>query len=238
MVAVLGGVLLTSSGCGFLDDLADPEAREPAATSAPTTSPSSPPPLAPPAPAFEPGVVAQAALIADGRSIGTLRVATGAVQTGLVLPFPEFDEDCPVEGPSMQYVAVGFSFTLQAEGGLAGHLTVAPGPSTPADIGEVGVFFEPSYGNDEYCTDGPRLPDTDTFWARGTTSVTGYVVLDDAVGPATPQGRTEVFATLQAQVSDLRLRDDDGEETPLTLGPPSVGVVCPDDEGAFCVPLG
>ncbi|WP_369141106.1 hypothetical protein [Modestobacter versicolor] len=235
-VVVLGAVLVTASGCGFLTDLADPaDPPPPPAADAGPPAVTSPPAAAP---AFEPGVVAQGALFAGDRSVGTLRVATGGVQTGLVLPFPEFDEDCPIAGPSMQYVAVGFTFTLQAEGGLAGHLTMTPGPATPADAGDVGVFFEPSPGNDEYCTDGPSLPDTDSFWARGTHRVTGYVVLADAVGPATPQGRTEVFATLQAQVSELRLRDDDGAETPLTLGPLSVGAACPEDPGAFCVPLG
>jgi hypothetical protein len=233
------GVLAGSSGCGFVDAMAHPGAQQAEDVAADLAAQDTAPPAPP---AFQPGVIAEGELLSAAGPAGTLQVSTGSVQTGLVLPFSAFSEDCPVDGSAMQYVPVVFRYTLARSydltSGLAGHLTVTPGPATPADIGDVGVFFEPARGDDEYCTDAPPLPTTDTFWAQGTTRTTGYVVLDQAVGPATPEGRTEVFRTLQAQVSDLRVRDPDGEETPLTLGPLSTGAVCADDAAALCVPLG
>ncbi|WP_448627493.1 hypothetical protein [Geodermatophilus sp. URMC 64] len=123
---------------------------------------------------------------------------------------------------------------------LAGHLTVTPGPATPADIGDVGVFFNPSPGHDQYCTDHPPLPVTDTFWSRGGPNrVTGYVVLDEAVTPATPEGRADVFPTLQARIDTLRLEDAaTGAERAITPAAVHVGAPCPDDPAALCVPLG
>jgi hypothetical protein len=229
--AVALGVLMTTSGCGFADALAHPQAQRPAELSAaPAAAPSTPP---------GPRVVADGALLARGEQVGNVQVSVGPVVTGLVPPVREFGLDCPLSGPSLQYVAVALTFDLRADGGPAGHLTASPGPGTPGDIGDVGVFFRPSQDDDDpACSDYPPLPATDTFWARGTTQTIGYVVLDQAVGPATPQGRAEVFPTLQLRVDHLRLRDYDGSETPLTLGPLTVGAACPDDAGAICTPAG
>jgi hypothetical protein len=236
--AVAVGVLTGTSGCGFLDAVAHPDAQQAADVAAGLTAQAAAPPAPP---AFTPGVIAEGELVAAGGPAGTVQLTTGSVQTGLVLPFPAFSRDCPVDGAAMQYVPVDVVFELTrgyGMAGLAGHLTVTPGPSTPADIGDLGVFFEPSWDDDEYCSDAPPLPTTDTFWAQGTIRVTGYVVLDQAVGPATPEGRTEVFRTLQVQLSELRIRGQDGDETPVTLGSVSTGALCPDDPDAFCVPLG
>ena len=222
-------VLPVLSGCGFLDAMAHPEEQERSTAESPTTVPT---PAATPTP--EPGPVVVADVVVDGA--GSLTVSVGPVVTGLVLPFSEFFEDCPVHGPSLQYVPVEFALP----DGLAGHLTVTPGPATPADIGDVGVFFEPSIGEDAYCQGYPPLPTTDTFWAHGSGGrITGYVVLDQAVTPATPQGRADVFPTLQARIDTLRLKDPDtGVERPLDLGAVRVGALCPDDASALCVPLG
>jgi hypothetical protein len=176
-------------------------------------------------------VIADVALqSAGGAPAGSLTVTAGPVVTGLVLPFTEFFEDCPVSGPSLQYVPVTFAYRVDgpAEDGLAAHLTVTPGPATPADIGDVGVFFKPSPGHDVYCRDYPPLPTTDTFWAHGGPDVvTGYVVLDRAV-----------FPTLQARIDHIRVRDPEGGQRRLTAGPGPVGAACSDDPGALCVPLG
>jgi hypothetical protein len=231
------GVVLTLSGCGFAQALAHPEAQQtadPVPTMAPAAAPSTTP---------GPRVVAHGALLAGGAQVGTVQVSVGPVVTGLVPPVREFGLDCPVSGPALQYVPVEISFTLADDGddggGLAGHLTAAPGPATPADIGDLGVFFRPSQDDDEpSCADYPPLPTTDRFWARGTPLTTGYVVLDQAVGPTTPEGRAEVFPTLQLRVDHLRIRDYSARETPLTLGPLTVGAACPDDAGAICTPAG
>ena len=101
------------------------------------------------------------------------------------------------------------------------------------------MFFDAESGDQQpYCTTAPPLPTTDTFWGRGADTVIGYVVLDQAVGPATPQGRAEVFPTLQLRLDHLRTRTYEGRETPLSLGPLTAGAVCPDDDGAFCVAMG
>src|SRR5688572_16570451 len=142
-------VLGTTSACGSLSAPDHPEeAAAAAATSgfpAGTSAPATPTPSGP-------TTIAQGNLVGgDGRPAGTLVVTAGRVQTGLVLPFSQFAEDCPVDGPSLQFVPVTFRFTLGgAAGGLAAHLTVTPGPATPADIGDVGVFFEPASPDERY----------------------------------------------------------------------------------------
>ena len=233
MAAVGFGVLVSLSGCGFADALAHPEAQQ-AADVAPTAVPAA----APSTPAG-PRVLADAALLARGEPVGTVQVSVGPVVTGLVPPVPEFPLDCPVSGPSLQYVAVDLSFDLRNDGGPAGQLTASPGPGTPADIGDLGVFFHRSVDDDQpYCANYPPLPATDRFWGRGTAHITGYVVLDKAVGPATPLGRAEVFPTLELRLDHLRIRDENARETPLTVGALSVGAACPDDAGAICLPAG
>jgi hypothetical protein len=233
--ATLAFVLLTTSGCAFLDDLADPDDRRPAATLAPETgTPSSPP--------SGEVIVADAQLMARGGGGPThLRVTVGRVVTGLVLPFSQFAEDCPVDATVLQYMPVEFEFAPpQAESqGLAAHLTVTPGAGTPAGIGDVGTFFPPDTPDERYCTESPPLPTTDTFWSYASGNrITGYIVLDRAVTAGTPEGRPEVFPTLQARISDVRLRGLSGAEEPLTVDALSVGAVCPDDPDALCVSLG
>jgi hypothetical protein len=231
--AALLAVLLTATGCGFLDAMAHPEEQ----TTSPTTAASTAA-----APTTDPDQPKQI-VVADLEGAGNeqLVVTVGHVVTGAVLPFHEFFEDCPVDGPTMQYVTVSFELTQNGavQDGLAAHLTVTPGPATPADVSDVGVFFEPSIGHEDYCTDYPPLPKTDTFWAHGgPQAVTGYVVVPRAVTPATPHGRPEVIPTLQARIDSIRLRDPDtGQETALHPSAVRTGATCPDDPAAFCVPL-
>jgi hypothetical protein len=235
--AALVAVVLTAAGCGFVNAMAHPEEQTTEASSAAPPSPAAPAPTtAPPGPV----TIVSTDLTGVGPGGLHLAVTVDPVRTGLVPPFPEFSDGCPVSGPSLQYVAVNFTLSGNPADywGLAGHLTVTPGPATPGDIGDIGVFFGPSPGHDVYCTDYPPLPTSDKFWSQGGPHViTGYVVLDQAVTAATPQGRAEVFPTLQARIEHLRLKDQQtlAERELHVTGVPT-GTQCPDDPDAFCVP--
>jgi hypothetical protein len=93
-------------------------------------------------------------------------------------------------------------------------------------------------GAERYCFDYPPLPTSDRFWNQtGAATITGYVVLDQAVTPATPDGRADVFATLRLRISELRHFSDPEDVRTLRLEELSVGAACPDDPEAICVPL-
>ncbi|NYJ04139.1 hypothetical protein [Petropleomorpha daqingensis] len=234
-VVALLAVVLTAAGCGFVDAMAHPEEQ--------TTQPSSAAPVTAAPTTAPPGPVTIVSTDLTGGGPGGLHldVTVDPVRTGLVPPFPEFSDGCPVSGPSLQYVAVNFSLSGNPGDywGLAAHLTVTPGAATPGDIGDVGVFFGPSPGHDVYCTDYPPLPTSDRFWEQGMQHVvTGYVVLDQAVTAATPQGRAEVFPTLQARIDHLRVKDGQTlVERELHVTAVRTGTQCPDDPDAFCLPL-
>jgi hypothetical protein len=229
--AALLAVVLTAAGCGFVNAMAHPEEPRMQTTAPSSTSP------APPAP-DEPVVIVNLPMDDGGSRLGQLVVRTGSVHTALALPYPEMNEGCRLDSSSLQYVPVTFAFHGGGtDDGLAAHLTVTPGPDTPADIGEVGVFFRPTQGHDVYCQNSPSLPATDTFWVRGGPSeVDGWVVVSRAVTPATPQGRPDVFGTLQARIDHIRLFNGD-DELPLSPVAGPVGTPCADDAEALCVPL-
>ena len=64
------------------------------------------------------------------------------------------------------------------------------------------------------------------------------MVIDQAVTPATPDGRSAVFPTLQLRISDLRVFADQAQQRGLGVRELTVGAVCADDPDAICVPLG
>ncbi|CCH89668.1 protein of unknown function [Modestobacter italicus] len=196
--------------------------------------------VAPAAPPVRYPVPLAAATLTGGRAAGSLTVSVDRVRTGIGPSIPQLADDCGLDTTAVQTVPVVLTFETSSPlaGGLAAHLTVTPGPGTPAGTGPIGVFFEPATADETYCPDAPLLPTTDSFHARGTPRVTGYVVLDRAVTAATPQGRDDVLRTLQARISDLRLRTDADVEQPLSVGAVTQGEVCPDDPDALCVPLG
>jgi hypothetical protein len=133
---------------------------------------------------------------------------------------------------------VEFAFT-SPQPWLAARLDVGTGPETPVDIGDVGVVVESGDGAERYCFDYPPLPTSDRFWNQmGAATITGYVVLDEAVTPATPDGRADVFPTLRLRISDLRQFVDAEHVERLRVGSLSVGAACPDDPEAICVSLG
>ena len=101
-------VLSAMSGCGFMTDLADPadppvRAEDPAPVSVV-------PAAGPPVPE-QPRVIASGQLrTTSGPGGGLLTVTVGKVQTGLFPPVPNV-LDCPMDGPSLQYVPVDFALS-------------------------------------------------------------------------------------------------------------------------------
>ena len=229
-VLVVSAVLATTAGCGFLRDLTEDEPPPTIALSDETVA-------RPPAPAAGPVVIAEGHLAdAAGNPIGEITVTVGSVVTGLVPPVPSFADACPVVEAALQYLPVDVAFTIP---GLAARLDVSTGPETPAGIGDVGVVVESGDGSQRYCAEYPPLPTVDRFWnTMGAATVTGYVVLDEAVTPATPEGRADVFPTLRLRLSDLRVLDTPGQALALVVEGMTVGAPCPDDPDAICVALG
>jgi hypothetical protein len=226
MLPLLAMVLVAVSGCGFVNALAQPQAAAsdpPAATTAPA-----------PTPEAQPAIVDGDLLTSGGAPSGHLAVTLGPARTGLVPPVPN-SEGCHFDGPSLEYVPVEFATSP----GLAAHVGISTGPATPAGIGDVGIFVESNGGDQVYCTDYPPLPTRDKFFNQsGARTITAWVVLDHAVTPATPDGRPDVFPTLQLRISDFRLLSDATTGRSLVPGPLGRGAVCPDDAHAICVPLG
>jgi hypothetical protein len=229
-------VLTATAGCGFLEDLADPAASDTAAAAA---EPGDDLPAVPIVDPEAARVLAEGELLLpNGLALGRLVVTAGPVRSGSVPPLGGFSDACQVDWPSLQYVALDVQFLRldgTAEHGLAAHVSVAPGASTPSDIGDVGVLVQ-SYVDD--CADAGALPTTDTFWNTMGHRTTGYVFLDQAVTAATPDGRAEVFPTLELRISDLRFMPEPDDERPLAVGALSTGAPCADDADAVCVPLG
>jgi hypothetical protein len=230
-------VLTVTAGCGFLEDLADPAASD---TAAATAEPSDDLPAVPIVDPEAPRVLAEGELLLppDGLALGRLVVTAGPVRSGSVPPLGGFSDACLVDWPSLQYVALDVAFLRldgTAEHGLAAHVSVARGASTPSDIGDVGVLVQ-SYVDD--CADAGALPTTDTFWNTMGHRTTGYVFLAQTVTAATPDGRADVFPTLELRISDLRFMPEPDDERPLGVVALSTGAPCADDAAAVCVPLG
>jgi hypothetical protein len=225
-------VLTATSGCGFLADLADPEDDVPPAAAGETTAASATPTPEP----EKPIVIADGRLTRDGGlPAGRLTVTANPVRTGL-LPFVPNVVDCPLDAAVLQFVEVEFAFSSP---GLAAHVAIGRGPATPADVADVGIFADSSNPDETYCDDAPPLPTRDKFWNQmGAATVSAFVVLDQAVTPATPEGRAAVFPTLQLRISDFRLFEGTMQPRSLGVGGLTVGAACADDPAAICVPLG
>lgn len=225
---VVLAAVLPAAGCGFLDALAHPDAgmptrytdEQPAGTSAAV-----------------PRIVGQAAL--DG--VGTLTVTVGEPVAGLLPPVPDA-RDCPWDPTRLQWVPVSFTLTTE-EGvrvpGLAAQVTVHRGPGTPADAGDVGVLVESGGVEVQDCVGRTALPTSDRFWDQmGAPETTAYVVVEDAVDAAHPDGRPDVLPSLQLEASSLRVFADPADQRPVALEDPAVGHRCADDPAALCVLLG
>ena len=236
---VLGGalaVVVVAAGVGIA-------AGMPHGSSAPTHAASSAASTSAAAPSTPAGVgttasgetvVARAPLqYRAGYTAGLLTVGTGKLVKGLAPPVVNFNE-CGVDGKQMEYLPVEIRNPLD---GLAAAVTVQPGPTTPPGIGQLGFFFESNNGDAIPCQAGAAWPTTDTFESvSGAQLITGYVVLEQAVTPAAPQGRPDVFSSLQLKISDLR-QFDNYVPQPLSVGTPTVGQLCSGDQNAVCAPL-
>ena len=237
--ALLVAVALLTSGCGFLQDLTEPDPP-------PSVPVASPAPVHTGEPAAEgPTVVVDGFLLSEaGGALGRVTVTVGPARAGLVPPVPNFSDSCPVEPAALQYVPVAVAFTTPGSSrpggpGLAARLDVGIGPSTPSDIGDVGIVVESGDGTEQYCHDYPPLPTSDRFWNQmNAATVTGFVVLDQAVTPASPGGRADVFPTLGLRISEFRLFSNPENVETLRVGDLEVGAPCPDDAEAICVSLG
>lgn len=225
---LLAAALAASSGCGFLNAVAEPQA-----TTAPPSAATS---AAAPTGAPPPTIVDGDLRTTGGDVAGHLVVTLGTPRTGLEPPIVN-SGGCHFDAASLQYLPVEFASTAP---GLAAHVAVSRGPATPPDVGDVGIFVESGNGEQVYCTHSPPLPTRDTFFNQsGARTITAWVVLGHAVTPATPTGRPEVFETLQLRISDLRqLSDATTVQRSFRPGTLAVGAACADDPRAICVPLG
>jgi hypothetical protein len=220
-------VLAATSGCGFANALAHPQAPDPQPIATATTAPQPQPP---------PVIVDGDLQIPGGRAVGHLVVTLGKARTGLQPPVSD-TEGCDFDTAALQYLPVEFASSVP---GLAAHVEVSTGRDTPPDVGDVGIFVESNDGDQVYCTDSPPLPTRDSFFNQaGARAITAWVVLARAVTPATPDGRPEVFPTLQLRISDLRqLSDPTTVQRRLVPGALGIGAACADDARSLCVPLG
>lgn len=142
---------------------------------------------------------------------------------------PNFDS-CTADPAALQYLPVQ---VRMPQTWLQATFTVQTTASTPAAIGRLGFFFQAG-GDAVPCPTG-TWSTSDSFLASNTGQqlITGYVVLDQAVTSSTPQGRPDVFRSLQLRVSDIRY----GGRRP-SVGTPTVGSFCPGTQRDLCASLG
>jgi hypothetical protein len=180
-------------------------------------------------------LVAQAPLQRAGQPFGALTVGTGELVEGLAPPVNNFSTCGASDAEQLEFLPVEIRDPLV---GVAASVTVQAGPATPPGIGRLGFFFRSGNADAIPCQEGAAWPTTDSFESSsGAPLITGYVVLDHAVTTDTPQGRADVFSSLQLKISHLR-QFDDYVLRPLSVGTPTVGQLCPGDRDAVCAPLG
>jgi hypothetical protein len=168
--------------------------------------------------------------VTGGWALAPLIVGTRPVQGGTAPARVPHFETCQADAATLQYLPVQIR---GPENWLSATFEVQPTASTPSGIGRLGFFFQA--GRDSTpCPDG-TWSNSDSFVASnmGQALITGYVVLDQAFTPATPEGRPDVFRTLQLRVSDIRFSG-----RPVTVGPPSAGSLCPGSASDLCAALG
>ena len=186
----------------------------------------------PPAAAEDAPVVIRADLsdpaVHPGGDLAPLIVGIGALQGGSApARVPNFDS-CSADAATVQYLPVQIR---EPDSWLSATVTVQTTASTPSGIGRLGFFFQA--GNSSIPCPAGAWSTSDSFLAStmGQWLITGYVVLDRAYTPSTPQGRADVFRTLQLRVSNIR-----SSGRPVAIGAPTVGALCPGSSDALCVP--
>jgi hypothetical protein len=168
--------------------------------------------------------------VTGGGAVAPLIIGTQPVQGGTAPDrVPNFDS-CQADPAALQYLPVQIRMP---ENWLSATLEVQATASTPSGIGRLGFFFQTGDSSTP-CPDGDWST-SDSFEASNTgqSLITGYVVLDQAFTPATPQGRADVFRTLQLHVSDIRFSG-----RLVTVAPPTVGELCPGTDDELCAELG
>ena len=178
--------------------------------------------------------VAATALALGGQPLGQLTVSVGTPVVGRPPGRVVNFDSCAADPATVEYLPV----EIRPAPGLDATVTVRSG--APAQgTGRLGFFVESSNGDQVPCAAGAHWPTTDTFEAvNGKALVTGYVVLDQAVTAATPQGRPDVLGALQLQLSRFRELDGYGHWQSVTPAAPSVGAFCPGVRTAVCASLG
>ena len=227
---VVGLVMLSAlSGCGFLQEMADPPVTSPPPPVAPTATPTVTPP---------PAVPVLTAQLLDDRALpggpfrGDLRVAAHPVAAGEPpLPYG-FAADCGYDDTA-RYLAVDLSFTNRSTGSSvvsAGISVTGPG----VDAGVVGLFVDSSDANVRYCADGDPTPAVDhlVLGMNGPTAVAAHLV----VGAGAPD---DALAGLTVALTDLRdpVAGGTGREGPWSVSRGPV-TSCLDGPGGLCVSVG
>jgi hypothetical protein len=205
------------------------------AATTPVTSTAPPANAAAAAPTLEArSVVIDAGLsdpaVTGGYQLAPLIVGTQSLQGGTSPDLvPQFDT-CQADEAALQYLPVQIR---TPQNWLSATFTMQTTASTPPDLGRLGFFFQAGDASTP-CPDG-AWSTSDSFEASnvGQARITGYVVLDQAFAASTPQGRPDVFRTLQLRVSNIRFSG-----RPATVSPPTVGSLCPGTEDELCVSLG
>jgi hypothetical protein len=167
--------------------------------------------------------------VTGGGYVAPLVIGTQPLQGGVAPDrVPHFDT-CQADPATLQYVPVQIR---GSEDWVSATFTVEPTASTPPGIGRLGFFFQA--GDASTPCPGGAWSTSDSFLAPiADSTITGYVVLDQAFTPSTPQGRADVFGTLQLHVSNIRFSG-----RLVTVAPPAVGSLCPGTENELCAPLG
>jgi hypothetical protein len=222
----LTAVLVVAAGLIWGTDLSSggPAAVRPAPSAASGNSAASPAPRP---------VLIQAGLtdpaLANDTQTGPLTVTAEPLQGGFSPDrVPDFDS-CQADPATLQYLPVRISVRADY---LSAMFEVQTTASTPPGIGRLGFFFQ-SGGGSTPCPGG-AWPTSDSFLANlSQTHITGYVVLDQAFTPSTPQGRADVLRSLRLRVSDVRVSG-----RPATIAAPSIGSLCPGTQNELCASLG
>lgn len=226
LVVGLAGVLVLAAVVVLVVRLATPGAAPPAATSSSSA-------VATAAPTPQDTVIIRASLTdvpsEGGMAFNPLIVSTEPLQGGVAPDrVPHFDS-CTTDSHALQYLPVQIRMP---QNWLSATFTVQPTASTPAGIGRLGFFFQA--GRDSTpCTNGTWATSDSFLAAIDGANITGYVVLDQAFSPTTPQGRADVFRTLQLRISKI----DYGGRLPI-VGTPTVGSFCPGTTRDLCASLG
>jgi len=168
--------------------------------------------------------------VTGGYPLADLIVGTQPLQGGSSPELvPNFDS-CQTDAGALQYLPVQIR---TPQNWLSGTFTVETTERTPPGVGRLGFFFQA--GDASIPCSGGVWSTADSFEASnlGQAHITGYVVLDQAFTASTPQGRPDVFSTLQLRVSNVRFSG-----RLATLSPPTVGSLCPGTEDELCASLG